>query len=176
MERGELGRHRPAVRPEQVNTLTDQDFLRRAIDYAVENVRTARGGPFGAVVVRDGAILAAGANVVTASLDPTAHAEIMAIRAACLRAKSFNLSGCTIYSSCEPCPMCLGAIYWARIDRLVYASTRDDAAAAGFDDSFIYEQIPIAPGARSLRTENFLREEGARAFSAWRDSVGKVPY
>lgn len=156
--------------------MPDADFIRRAIDLAIENVRLGRGGPFGAVVVRDGAIVAEATNLVTFSHDPTAHAEIGAIREACRIGQTFELKGCTIYSSCEPCPMCLGAIYWARLDRLVYASTRDDAAAAGFDDSILYEQIPLAPEARSLPTLNLPREEGARAFQAWLRSPGRIAY
>lgn len=156
--------------------MSDTDFIRRAIDLAIENVRLARGGPFGAVIVQDGVVIAEGANLVTHRHDPTAHAEIVAIREACHIRQSFELRDCTIYSSCEPCPMCLGAIYWARLDRLVFASTRDDAAEAGFDDSFIYQQVPLAPGARSLPTTNLLRDEGARAFQAWLQSPGRVAY
>ena len=154
----------------------DADFIRRAIDLATENVRLGRGGPFGAVIVHDGVVIAEGANLVTHHHDPTAHAEIVAIREACRIRQAFELRGCTLYSSCEPCPMCLGAIYWARLDRLVFASTRDDAAEAGFDDSFIYQQIPLAPDARSLPVTNLLREEGARAFQAWKQSPGRVAY
>ncbi|MBL8293510.1 MAG: nucleoside deaminase [Bryobacterales bacterium] len=156
--------------------MSDAHFIRRAIDLAVENVRLGRGGPFGAVIVHDGVVVAEGANLVTHSHDPTAHAEIVAIREACRIRQSFELRGCTIYSSCEPCPMCLGAIYWARLYRLVFASTRDDAAEAGFDDSFIYQQVPLAPDARSLPMTNLLREEGARAFQAWRQSPGHIAY
>ena len=156
--------------------MSDADFTRRAIELAIENVRLGRGGPFGAVIVCGGAIVAEATNLVTFSHDPTAHAEIGAIREACRARQSFELKGCTIYSSCEPCPMCLGAIYWARLERLVYAATRDDAAGAGFDDSSIYEQVPLAPEARALRTMNLLREEGARAFEAWLQSPGRVAY
>lgn len=156
--------------------MSDADFLRRAIGLAIENVRLHRGGPFGAVIVRDGVVLAEGTNLVTHSLDPTAHAEIVAIREACRRAQSFDLKGCTLYSSCEPCPMCLGAIYWARLDRLVFASTRDDAAQAGFDDSFIYDQLPLPLDARSLPTASLLRDEGERAFQAWLQSPQRIAY
>lgn len=156
--------------------MTDADFIRRAIDLAIENVRLARGGPFGAVIVHEGVVIATGANLVTHSHDATAHAEIVAIREACRHVQSFELKGCAIYSSCEPCPMCLGAIYWARIDRLVFASTRDDAARAGFDDSFIYQQVPLAPDARSLPTKSLLREEGALAFQSWLQSPHRIAY
>lgn len=156
--------------------MSDADFIRRAIDLAIGNIRLHRGGPFGAVIVHDGVVLAEGTNLVTHSHDPTAHAEIVAIREACRRQQSFELKGCTIYSSCEPCPMCLGAIYWARLDRLVFASTREDAAAAGFDDSFIYDQLPLPIHARSLPTANILRDEGARAFQAWLQFPQRIAY
>src|SRR6266567_139029 len=120
-------------------------FMQRALDLAIENVNARRGGPFGAVVVRGGAILAEGTNLVTSTLDPTAHAEITAIRAACRVLQSFQLTGCEIYTTCEPCPMCLGAIYWARPDRVYYAGTREDAAAAGFDDALIYDELLVPP-------------------------------
>ena len=125
-------------------------FLQRAIDLAVENVESGRGGPFGAVIVRKGRIIAEGTNLVTAINDPTAHAEVMAIRAACGLQKRLHLDDCVIYSSCEPCPMCLGALHSAKLAGLFFAATRDDAAAAGFDDSFIYDQLPLKPAARSV--------------------------
>lgn len=156
--------------------MSDADFLRRAIDLAIGNVRLHRGGPFGAVIVQDGVVLAEGTNLVTHTHDPTAHAEIVAIREACRRQQSFALKGCTIYSSCEPCPMCLGAIYWARLDRLVFAATREDAAQAGFDDSFLYQQLPLPLEARSLPTTSLLRDEGVRAFDAWRQSSQRIAY
>jgi guanine deaminase len=152
------------------------EYLRRAIGLACENVRSGRGGPFGAVIVRGGEVVAEGVNLVTSSLDPTAHAEVCAIRAACRKLGSFELRGCAIYSSCEPCPMCLGAIYWARLDALYYAATREDAAAAGFDDSLIYNEIPLPDGERSLRTSNLLRGEGGEPFRLWRASGSKIPY
>jgi tRNA(Arg) A34 adenosine deaminase TadA len=123
----------------------ENDFMQRAIRLAIENVETRRGGPFGALVVRDGAIVAEGTNLVTSTQDPTAHAEVMAIRAAFRALQGFQLDGCEIYSSCEPCPMCLGAIYWSRADRVYDAGTREDAAAAGFDDALIYEQLQRTP-------------------------------
>ena len=156
--------------------MTHQDYLRRAIDEAVANVRQRRGGPFGAVVARGGEILGVGTNVVTVTFDPTAHAEIVAIRAACAAARTFSLAGATIYCSCEPCPMCLGAIYWARIGRVIYAATRDDAAAAGFDDSLIYRELALGAESRTLPSEQLLREEGGRAFAAWREWAGRVEY
>lgn len=128
----------------------DSSFLQRAIDLAVENVKSGRGGPFGAVIVCRGRIVAEGTNLVTAINDPTAHAEVMAIRAACGLQERLHLEDCVIYSSCEPCPMCLGAIHSAKLAGLYFAATRDDAAAAGFDDSFIYDQLPLKPAARSI--------------------------
>jgi tRNA(Arg) A34 adenosine deaminase TadA len=151
-------------------------FMQRAIELAIANVNSRRGGPFGAVVVRDGAILAEGTNLVTSTLDPTAHAEITAIRAACRAVGTFQLGGCEIYSSCEPCPMCLGAIYWTRPQRVYYASTRDDAAAAGFDDLFIYDQIDLPPAERSIPMETLMRAEARAAFDAWQKLGGRVEY
>ncbi len=151
-------------------------FMQRAIQLAIDNVNARRGGPFGAVVVRAGAILAEGTNLVTSTLDPTAHAEITAIRAACRAAGSFQLDGCEIYTSCEPCPMCLGAIYWARPDRVYYACTREDAAAAGFDDAFIYDQLHVPPAERSISMHGMMRDEAQAAFEAWRTLEGRVGY
>lgn len=142
-------------------------FLQAALDLAEENARSGRGGPFGAVVVRDGEIIAEGVNLVTGGNDPTAHAEIMAIREACRRLGTFDLSGCELYASCEPCPMCLGAVYWARLDRLVYAATREDAAAAGFGDAVIYDEIPLAPEQRTLPTVHIPHPDRGRPFAAW---------
>ncbi|WP_321477136.1 nucleoside deaminase [uncultured Paludibaculum sp.] len=153
-----------------------EEFLRRAIQLAAENVESGRGGPFGAVIVREGAVVAEGANHVTTQHDPTAHAEIVAIRAACAKLGTFELRGCSIFSSCEPCPMCLAAIYWARLDALYYAASKDDASAAGFDDSFLYAQIPLETSMRSLPTHRLLGEEGDRPFAIWRKSVSKIPY
>jgi guanine deaminase len=151
-------------------------FMQRAIDLAIENVNARRGGPFGAVVVRGDAILAEGTNLVTSALDPTAHAEITAIRAACRAVASFQLSGCEIYTSCEPCPMCLGAIYWARPDRVYYACTRADAAAAGFDDAYIYDQLQVPPPGRSIPMIGLMRAQAQAAFETWRKLAERVPY
>jgi tRNA(Arg) A34 adenosine deaminase TadA len=150
--------------------------MRRAIALAVENVRAGRGGPFGAVVVRAGEVIAEGSNLVTSSNDPTAHAEIVAIRRACSTLGRFQLNDCEIYASCEPCPMCLGAIYWARLGRVWFASTREDAAAAGFDDQFLYDEIPRAAPQRALPASTLLREEGAAAFRVWAESPDKIAY
>ena len=152
------------------------EFMQRAIALAIENVRSGRGGPFGAVIVKNGKIIAEGANGVTATNDPTAHAEITAIRAACLALKDFQLTGCDLYTSCEPCPMCLGAIYWARPARVYYAATANDAAAAGFDDSFIYEQLPLPFEQRKIPMKRLLREEAQAAFAAWKEKSDKVSY
>ena len=150
--------------------------MRHAIDLAVKNVASGNGGPFGAVIVRDGKILAEGVNLVTSTCDPTAHAEVVAIRRACQLVGAFELKDCEIYSSCEPCPMCLGALYWARIGHIYFAATREDAAKSGFDDSFIYDEIPLAIAERKIPTECFLQEEGLAAFRAWNESVAKVHY
>jgi tRNA(Arg) A34 adenosine deaminase TadA len=153
-----------------------ETYMRRAIALAANNVRNAAGGPFGALIVHSGEIIAEGANAVTASNDPTAHAEIVAIRRACENLGRFELRGCDLYSSCEPCPMCLGAIYWARLDRLWFACTRTDAADAGFDDSFLYHEIPRPIEARSIPTLILLRDEGIAALRDWVASPVKVPY
>lgn len=152
------------------------EFMQRAIELAVENVRSGRGGPFGAVVVKDGRIIAEGTNLVTSTNDPTAHAEVVAIRAACAALKSFQLEGCEIYSSCEPCPMCLGAIFWARPARVFYGCTAADAAAAGFDDSFIYQQTSLPPDQRRIPMISLMREEAQAAFRAWEEKPDKIPY
>lgn len=154
----------------------DAGFLREAIRLSRARMRQGRGGPFGAVVVRDGAIVARGWNAVTSSLDPTAHAEIVAIRRACRRVGSFSLAGCVLYSSCEPCPMCLAAAYWARVERLVYAATRVDAARAGFDDAAIYREVPLAPEARSLPTDQLLRSEAVAVLEEWLAKPDRVTY
>ena len=152
------------------------EFLIRAIELAIDNVKTRQGGPFGAVIVRDGAIIAEGINLVTGSLDPTAHAEIVAIRKACAHLRSFELRGCDVYTSCEPCPMCLAAIYWSRADRIFFAASRQDAAAAGFDDEFLYEQLALPIEKRSLPIEQLHREEAIAAFDAWREDYAKIRY
>ncbi len=150
--------------------------MARAIELSIENVRTGRGGPFGAVVAKGGKIIAEGANNVTATNDPTAHAEIIAIREACRKLGAFELTGCEIYTSCEPCPMCLGAIYWARPDKVFYGNTADDAARAGFDDSHIYDEIPKPHGARKIPMEQLMPDEAIEAFRAWSKQANKVPY
>ena len=149
--------------------------MRRAIELATENAGSGRGGPFGAVVVRDGEVIAEGTNQVTAGNDPTAHAEVMAIRRACAELGTFHLAGCEIYASCEPCPMCLGAIYWARLDRLWFGAGRRDAAAAGFSDELIYDELGLAPEARSVPAGILLPDEALAALDAWRRQEDKVP-
>lgn len=152
------------------------DFMRRAIDLALHNVRTAVGGPFAALVVKDGAIVAEGTNLVTATNDPTAHAEVVAIREACRKLGSFQLTGCDLFTTCEPCPMCLGAIYWARPAHVFYACTAADAAAAGFDDAFIYEELKKTPGLRSIPMLQMQREASLAIFAAWNQQQNKTPY
>jgi tRNA(Arg) A34 adenosine deaminase TadA len=155
--------------------MTHEDFMRRAIALANESV-AAGGGPFGAVIVRDGRIIAEGSNRVTVSNDPTAHAEVLAIRSACRALGSFNLEGCVLYTSCEPCPMCLGAIFWARLERFYYGNSRDDAATIGFDDRHIYDQLDQPVDARSLPGSRLLAEEARASFEAWRNLPDKLAY
>ena len=152
------------------------EFMREAIRLSVDNVKSGKGGPFGAVVVKDGKIISRGANEVTSSNDPTAHAEVVAIRKACAALGTFQLSGCEIYCSCEPCPMCLGAIYWARPDKIYYASTKEDAAHVLFDDNFIYQELGRPIGERKLFTKQMLREEALEAFTRWKESASKKAY
>ena len=152
------------------------EFMRQAIALATDNVASGQGGPFGAVIVRDGKVIASGANYVTSTFDPTAHAEIVAIRNACKVMGSFSLDGCTMYTSCEPCPMCLAAIYWARMDGIFYSGTAADAAAAGFDDAFLYEELKRPMMERSIPSRPLLHERGRESFDAWRDSAGRVDY
>jgi guanine deaminase len=154
----------------------DNPFMARAIQLAVENVRSANGGPFGAVIVKDGGIVAEGANQVTSINDPTAHAEVLAIRAACTKLKAFELHGCDIYTSCEPCPMCLGAIYWARLSRVYFASAAADASQAGFDDSLIYREIAQPYAQRAIPMIQMMREESLAAFLAWKEKPNKIAY
>jgi guanine deaminase len=151
-------------------------FMEKAIALATENVTSGRGGPFGAVIVRNGEVVASGANLVTATNDPTAHGEIVAIRNACLALGTFQLNGCHIYTSCEPCPMCLAAIYWARCDAIFYGSCAADAAAAGFDDAFLYEELKRPIGQRKIPTVNFMRERANSSFDAWRAQAGRIDY
>lgn len=153
-----------------------QKFMRKAIRISITNVEKQKGGPFGAVVVKDGKIIARGSNSVTADNDPTAHAEVVAIRKACKKLKTFQLTGCEIYTSCEPCPMCLGAIYWARPDKLYYANSKEDAANIQFDDKFIYEEMAKPVEERKLFTKQLLREKALEAFEKWKNSAGKTEY
>jgi guanine deaminase len=152
------------------------EFLRRAISLATENVVTGKGGPFAAVIVRDGTIVGEGVNTVTASLDPTAHGEVNAIRAAARALGTFTLSGCELYTSCEPCPMCLAASYWARLDAIYYGASAEDAARAGFDDAFLYEELRKEYGARRIPSTQLLGGEAWASFQAWMDSAQKIEY
>lgn len=154
----------------------DPAFMREAIRLSRENVRDGKGGPFGCVVVKEGAVIARGTNLVTSTNDPTAHAEVTAVREACRTLGTFQLTGCDVYTSCEPCPMCLGALYWARPDRIFFANGRQDAAAAGFDDLFIYEELPKEPAARRIPTVQMLREEALEVFREWDRKQDKVRY
>ena len=155
--------------------MSNEQFMREAIDLAVNNVKTG-GGPFGCVIVRDGKVVARGVNRVTQTNDPTAHAEVVAIREACKALNSYQLTDCELYSSCEPCPMCLAAIYWARPKRVYFAATKDDAAAAGFDDSLIYQEIAMPHERRKISIEQMSRQEAMRAFEEWAKSPNKVRY
>ncbi len=152
-----------------------KDFMRRAIALSEESVRTG-GGPFGAVIVKDGEIVSEASNSVTIDHDPTAHAEVNAIREAAKRLGTFDLEGCEIYTSCEPCPMCLGAIYWAHLDRIYYANDRQDAARIGFDDDFIYKEIALKPRERHKQMEVLLPEEAREAFRMWEADADKTEY
>jgi guanine deaminase len=151
-------------------------FLDLAIDEAVRGATGGHGGPFGAVVVRDGLVIATGCNQVTSRNDPTAHAEIQAIRAACLALGAFQLDGCDVYASCEPCPMCTGALYWARPRGVYFAASRDDAAAAGFDDAFLHEELALPTEQRRLAVVRVVRPGADRPFEVWRTFAGRVPY
>ena len=150
--------------------------MREAIKEAESGLRSGRGGPFGCVIVRRGEIVARGNNRVTSTNDPTAHAEVTAIREACATLKTFQLADCELYTSCEPCPMCLAAIYWARIPRIFYGNTRADAAAIGFDDDFIYQQIPLPPEQRAIAMSPLLRDEAQTTFREWAGLPAKVRY
>lgn len=152
-----------------------EEYMREAIRLSIENIKQG-GGPFGAVIVKDGQIIATGTNRVTATCDPTAHAEVSAIRQAAKALNSFDLSGCDIYTSCEPCPMCLGAIYWAHIDRMFYGNTKTDAKNIGFDDSFIYDEIDLRIEDRRLKAQQLIPEEAIKAFQEWENDTNKTPY
>ena len=152
------------------------EFLRRAIALATENVVSGKGGPFAAVIVRGGQIVAEGVNMVTATNDPTAHGEVSAIRAACKALGTFTLAGCELYTSCEPCPMCLAASHWARLEAVFYGCSAADASRAGFDDAFLYEEFRKDPSARSLPTTQMLADEAWASFAAWIASPNKTKY
>ncbi|MFC2152297.1 nucleoside deaminase [Bacteroidota bacterium] len=152
-----------------------EEFMRKAIELSIKNVEE-HGGPFGAVIVKDGEIIAKGVNKVTSTNDPTAHAEVNAIREATAKLGTFNLQGCEIYSSCEPCPMCLGAIYWAHLDKLYFANTKQDARNIDFDDSFIYDELDLPVEKRKIPTIQILREEAIEAFNKWRNKEDKIEY
>jgi guanine deaminase len=156
--------------------MSAENHMRRAIGLSLEMMRSGKGGPFGAVVVHQGKIIAEGFNQVTSSNDPTAHAEVVAIRLACQALNTFDLSGCELYTSCEPCPMCLGAIYWARPAAVYYANTRAEAASAGFDDSFIYDQVPLAPHDRALHMVHLPHDDALASFEEWRASNISISY
>lgn len=154
----------------------NEAFMREAIALSIEKMEAGEGGPFGAVVVKNGEVVGRGWNCVTSANDPTAHAEVMAIREACAALGTFELTGCELYASCEPCPMCLSAIYWARLDKLYYAAGRADAAAAGFDDEFLYEEIPKPWKNRTLRVEQGLTAEAQKAFEMWKEKTDRTAY
>ena len=151
------------------------NFMQRAIELSINSVNTA-GGPFGCVIVKENKIIAEGTNLVTLSKDPTAHAEVVAIREACKKLNTFNLNGCVLYTSCEPCPMCLSAIYWSRIDNIFYANTRDDAKKINFDDSLIYSEISKKNEDRKIPIKQMMRDEALKAFDLWDKKVDKVKY
>jgi guanine deaminase len=159
-----------------VNRQPNLEFLRRAIALATENVTSRRGGPFAALIARDSKVIAEGVNMVTATNDPTAHGEVMAIRAACKTLGTFSLAGCELYTSCEPCPMCLAASRWARLDAVFYGAGAEDAAKAGFDDAYLYEEFRRDPAQRTLPATQFLRDEAWASFAAWMASPNKIEY
>jgi tRNA(Arg) A34 adenosine deaminase TadA len=154
----------------------DNPFMARAIQLSLDNIASGQGGPFGAVIVKNGSVVAEGTNRVTSSNDPTAHAEVVAIRTACAKLGSFNLQDCDIYTSCEPCPMCLGAIYWAHIARIYFGNAAADASEIGFDDSFIYRQFAQAIPERSIPMIPMMREQALAVFRAWQEKPNKILY
>ncbi len=156
--------------------MTQESFMRRAISLASQNVREGLGGPFGSVVVKDGEIIGEGSNRVTSSCDPTAHAEMLAIRAASAKLGNFDLSGCEIYTSCEPCPMCLSAIYWAKLDRMFYGNTIVEADAIGFSDEFLYKEIALSMDERKLEAKRLLEEEALESFNLWTRMDDRISY
>ncbi|MBV5282315.1 MAG: nucleoside deaminase [Paludibacter sp.] len=153
----------------------NKKFMRKAIALSIQNIEKG-GGPFGAVIVKDGKVIATGVNRVTRNTDPTAHAEVTAIRKASKKLGTFDLAGCDIYTSCEPCPMCLGAVYWAHLDKMYYGNTKADAKDIGFDDSFIYDEIELKPEKRRLITTQLLSDEAIEAFKVWANAENKVEY
>jgi guanine deaminase len=158
-------------------SMTDHaSFMGQAIDMAIQGVLSNEGGPFGCVIVKDGQIIGKGNNKVTSTNDPTAHAEVMAIREACKALNSFQLADCILYTSCEPCPMCLGAIYWARPKKVYYGCNKTDAAKIGFDDNFIYKELGLEPGKRTIPFEQINKETAMKAFQAWEDKEDKIEY
>jgi len=159
-----------------INQEQHQKFMQMAIDLSVQNVTESIGGPFGAVIVKDGEFIAGSANKVTSTNDPTAHAEVSAIRLACQKLNTFNLSGCVVYTSCEPCPMCLGAIYWSQIETIYYANTKTDAENIGFSDKFIYEELEKPMNERSLPVIQLMRDEALEAFKLWGNSAMRIEY
>jgi guanine deaminase len=173
---GKFSGKQPALIYDRVMCLPPEDFMRQTVALAVDSVKIHKGGPFGALVVNDNRVIATGINLVTSSNDPTAHAEVVAIRAACQALGSFQLAGCEIYCSCEPCPMCLGAIYWARLDRCYFSATRQDAAAASFDDSLLYDELTLAPEQRSIPGICVRIEERLRPFAEWAKSADRISY
>lgn len=158
-----------------IKLMTNEELMREAIRLSEENVLNG-GGPFGAVIARNGEIIATGVNRVTANYDPTAHAEVSAIRSACAKLKTFDLSGCEVFSSCEPCPMCLGAIYWAHLDKLYFGNNKTDAKNIGFDDSFIYDELELPRDKRKLPAEMMLPKDAFRAFRMWTEKDDKIEY
>lgn len=153
-----------------------ENFLQQAIAVAVDNVKSGKGGPYGAIIVKDNQLIASSGNQVTRTLDPTAHAEIAAIRLACKELNDFQLHGCILYTSCEPCPMCLGAIYWARLAKVYYACSRYDAAAANFDDSFIYDEISVLPSERIIGMQRLNLPNARQPFEIWAEKIDKIVY
>ncbi len=156
--------------------MTDQQFMQQAIDIATHNVDSQNGGPYGAVIIKNGQLIAASGNCVTSQNDPTAHAEVMAIRLACEKLNDFQLTDCTLYTSCEPCPMCLGAIYWSRLKQVYYACNREDAAKAGFDDSFIYDEIALAADQRHIPMHYLHIADAEKPFQHWNSLNEKILY
>lgn len=152
------------------------EFMWEAIRLSQNNIRDGKGGPFACVIVKEGKIVARGTNLVTSTNDPTAHAEVVAIREACKFLGTFQLNGCEVYTTCEPCPMCLGAIYWARPDRIFFANSREDAAKIGFDDLFLYEELPRKISERKIPTQQLMREEALAAFREWEQKQDKTHY